>query len=335
MEIIPYLCSVNTPRNSNKLSILYELDGDDNIVVKVRYGERERDAEASWISVSASMDRLLVPMSERITYLRQEYNQAPTENLYTEYLDALTRFSEKLQAFEENQRSTTDTESGVSIQQPLTIAAKKVSLHGHKTMQLREHFTPVAEVSSQVAKVTLDNLVEHQYISPESRSALAQAFGWTTAAGTQGRTQRPSADMVIWQRNVYILRYMILTLLGKEETELDHEVMSCGRLTVLPVGTYGRRPILAPPTASDRHWQVVASWFIDRKGRTINADSLRSTRYPSSPVERANFKEELLSCFAPILLAPPNRKLILPPTPESSLASQRKLVLQGSAAFQD
>ena len=317
------------------LTLEYILGDDDRMVVKVRYGEREREAEASWSSVSAAMDRLMVPVAERITLLQQCYKQAPTQSLFADYLAALTQYNEMLRAFEENQRPAADSELEVSVRPPLTSTAKKASIRSHKTIQLREHFTPVAEVSAQTARAVIDNLVEHQYISADSRSTLAQAFGWSeTRKRADSLPLRPSADMVIWQRNVYILRYMILTLLGKEETTLDRGVMSSGSLTMLPAGVYGHRPVLAPPTANDRHWQLVASYFIDRKGRVINADSLRSTRYPSSPIESANFKEELLSCFAPVFLAPANRKLIQPLNPDSTLASQRKLLLQGSAVLQ-
>jgi len=326
---------VISTRNSNKLSVEYALGEDDRLVVRVRYGDRVREAEASWNSVSAAMDRLMVPVAERITLLRQEYKMAPTEGLFTEYIEALKRFSERLQPLEENQRAAAEQEVSISVRQPLTPTAKKMPLRGHKTMQLREHFTPVAEVSAQTARAVLDNLIDHQYISADSRVTLAQAFGWSeTRRRADAAPQRPSADMIIWQRNVYILRYMILTLLGREETSLDRYVMSNGSLVMLPAGIYGTRPILAPPTAGERHWQIVATWFIDRKGRSINADSLRSTRYPSSPVECSNFKEELLSCFAPLFLAPPNKKLILPPAPPSALAEGRKLVLQSAAVLQ-
>lgn len=326
---------MNTSRNSSKLSLEYILGDDDNLVVKVRYGERVRKAEASWPSVSAAMDRLMVPVVERITLLRQEYKMAPTEDLFSQYIAALARFTERLQPIEENQQQTAETDLGISARVSLIPIAKKASVRGVKNMKLREHFTPVAEVSAQIARVVLDNLIDHQYISADSRSTLALAFGWSeTRKRNDAVPQRPSSDMIIWQRNIYILRYMILTLLGREETVLDHGVMSNGSLAMLPAGVYGTRPILAPPTSGDRHWQHVAAWFIDRKGRLINADSLRSTRYPSSPVECANFKEELLSCFAPILLAPPNRKLILPPSPASSLALDRRKVLQGTAVLQ-
>lgn len=335
MKTFAYLCSVNSTRNSNKLSLEYCLDRDDKLVVKVRYGERVRDAEASWDSVSAAMDRLMVPVAERIALLRQEYKMAPTEGLFTEYIEALTRFRERLQPIEENQRTAAEQEIGVSVRQPLTPTAKKIPLRGMKTMQMREHFTPVAEVSAQTARAVLDNLIDHQYISADSRSTMALAFGWSeTRKRAEGIPQKPSSDMIIWQRNVYILRYMILTLLGREETTLDHMVMSSGSMAMLPAGVYGRKPILAPPTAGERHWQLVSAWFIDRKGRSINADSLRSTRYPSSPVENANFKEEILSCFAPLLLAPPNRKLIQPVSAPTSLAEGRKLVLTTAAVHQ-
>ena len=111
---------MNSARNSNKLSIEYALGEDDRLVVKVRYGGREREAEATWVSVSAAMDRLMVPVAERITLLRQEYKMAPTEGLFTEYIEALKRFSERLQPIEENQRSAAEQEISVSVRQPLT-----------------------------------------------------------------------------------------------------------------------------------------------------------------------------------------------------------------------
>ena len=323
---------MNTSRNIKRLALEYQCGDNDRLVVVIRYGERERRAEATWQSIRAAMDLLLVPVSERISLLKQEYLQAPTEALFSEYIKALGDFTSQLQALEENQQSTAENDVSVSVLPPLTDTAKKPQLRVSKPMTLREHFTPVAEVTSHIVHTVLDNLVEHQYIAADSRAALASALGWSeNRKRADSAPARTSNEMVIWQRNNYILRYMILTLLGKEETVLDRQVMSNGSLVMLQPGIYGRQPILAPPTANDRHWRLVASYFIDRKGRAINADSMRSTRYPSSDIERRAFQEELLSCFAPVFLSPANRRLVVPLEKDSSLASQRKLLLQGAA----
>ena len=126
---------MNTSRNSSKLSLEYILGDDDNLVVKVRYGERVREAEASWPSVSAAMDRLMVPVVERITLLRQEYKMAPTEDLFSQYIAALARFTERLQPIEENQQQTAESDLGVSARTPLIPAAKKAPLRGVKNMK--------------------------------------------------------------------------------------------------------------------------------------------------------------------------------------------------------
>lgn len=321
MNYFSYFCSVEKIRNTNALTLSYSLSENEKTLVEVRYEGHIRKAEASWQSISAAMDTLMVPVPERITLLRSEVSKAPTVKLYNDYFEALKDLSDKQQAYEEYLQSTPPRAFSGSGRITLTANAKKASLRNDKIIKMREHFTPKVELSGQDIRLVLDNLVAQQYIAADSRTAFAVAMGWSDV-------RSGSNEMVIWQRNNYILRYMILTLLGKEETVIERPVMSPGSLVMLKPGIYGRRPILTPPTLNDRHWRLVASYFIDRKGRTINADSMRSTRYPVDPIENTNFKEELLSCFAPIFLSPAGRKLVEPITQDEALVRGRQLILQ-------
>lgn len=321
MNYFSYFCSVEKRQNTNALSLSYSLNEEEKTRVEVRYEGHTREAEASWQSICSAMDTLMVPIPERITLLRSEVSKAPTVQLYNQLFDALKELSDKQKEYEEYLQSTPSRPLSVSGKSTLTTTAKKAGTHSDKIIKLREHFTPKVELSGQVVRVVLDNLVAQQYIAADSRTAFAVAMGWSDV-------RSGSNEMVIWQRNNYILRYMILTLLGKEETLIERSVMSPGSLVMLNPGIYGRKPVLTPPTLNDRHWQLVSSYFIDRKGRSINADSMRATRYPTNPVENINFKEELLSCFAPIYLSPAGRRLIDPIPQEESLGIQRQLLRQ-------
>ena len=319
-------------RHSNQLRLEYSLVNGERIVVKVYSGDNVREADSSWASIEAALDSLLVPVIERIGLLKEEISKAPTVKLFGEYLTALKELVEKQKEYAEYLQTTAENEISISSQRPLSKSAKKRGGNAGgeavlgvsrptKIIQLREHFTPKVEVSMQAVKIVLDNLVERQYITAESRNAFALAMGWSDARAGAG-------EMVIWLRNVYVLRYMMQTLLGKEETELERPVMSSGSLVMLPAGIYGRKPLISTPTLNDRHWKIVSTYFMDNKGRTINADSLRSTRYPADPIETANFKEELLSCFAPIFLSPAGRKTVFPLNEDQKIQSSRGIVVQ-------
>lgn len=301
-------------RTNNQLQLRYSRNERGELLVTVCYGGEERAAQASWESIREAMDYLMVRICDRITLLQTEGPNAPTEQLYNEFLTGLERLTASGRRFQQmccdgsiSQQLPSDSQQSLNGKTPPTENSRTAAMRPLPTAEMgRTHFSPCVEISSDVTNAIISSMIQHQLISPSSQSAMMAVLGWSEA-------RRNKPEQVVWLGKNYMLRFLILFLLGEEDVVVTQPVRGMHNLYVLREGIYGRTPIVQRPILDkERRWQIVAANFVDSHGRAVNAASLRSTRYPENEGACRRFQQEILSCFAPLFSTSTGRSLILP-----------------------
>lgn len=301
-------------RTNNQLHLRYSRDERGALVVNVCYGGKERAADPSWDSISGAMDYLMVRICDRVELLQTEGPNAPTEQLYNEFLSGLERLTASGRRFQQmcadsgtSQQPTAESQQSVSGKTaPTPVAVSQHPPTRPAAEMGHTHFSPCIEISSDVTNAIVSSMIQRQLISPASQSAMMAVLGWSEA-------RRNKPEQVVWLGKNYMLRFLILFLLGEEDVTLLQPVRGVHNLFVLREGIYGRAPIVHRPVLDkDRRWQIVAANFVDSHGRPMNASSLRSTRYPDDRSACLRFQQEVLSCFASLFATATGRSLIHP-----------------------
>lgn len=301
-------------RTNNQLHLRYSRDEQGKLVVNVCYGGEVRAAAATWESISEAMDYLMVRICDRVELLQTEGPNAPTEQLYNEFLTGLERLTASGRRFQQMCASSGNSQQPAAESQQ-SVSGKTASTEILRTPQPRTkqaaeigqvHFSPCVEIGPDVTKSIVSSMIQRQLISAASQSAMMTVLGWSEA-------RRNKPEQVVWLGKNYMLRFLILFLLGEEEVVIHQPVRGVHNLYVLREGIYGRCPIVQRPVLDkDRRWQIVAANFVDSHGRSMNASSLRSTRYPEDKSACLRFQLEVLSCFASLFATTSGRSLVLP-----------------------
>lgn len=301
-------------RTNKQLHLQYTRDERGALVVNVCYGGEERAADATWDSISGAMDYLMVRICDRIEMLQTEGPNAPTEQLYNEFLTGLERLTASGRRFRQmcadsgsSQQSAAESQQSVNGKTAPTETLRPPQPRARQASEIGQtHFSPCIEIGSDVTKSIVSSMIQQQLISTSSHSAMMAVLGWSEA-----RHNKP--EQVVWLGKNYMLRFLILFLLGEENVVIRQPLRSIHNLYVLREGIYGRSPIVQRPVLDkDRRWQIVAANFIDSHGRPMNASSLRSTRYPDDENACLRFQQEVLSCFAALFATPTGHNLIHP-----------------------
>lgn len=311
-------------RTNNHLNMRYSRNERGELVVHVCYNGQERAAEPCWESIRDAMDYLMVRICDRMELLQTEGANAPTEQLYNEFLIGLERLSASSRRFQQMcaasdsaQQPPQESQQPLSGIMPPSKPSRAATAPAQPSSEMgRTHFSPCIEISPDITNAITASMIQHQLISPASQSAMMAVLGWS-----EPRRNKP--EQVVWLGKNYMLRFLVLFLLGEEKVSVIQPVRGSHNLYVLTEGVYGSQPIVQRPVLDkERRWQIVASNFIDSHGRAMNASSLRSTRYPEDKSACLRFQQEVLSCFAPLFATPTGRRLILP-LPDSSVAPSR------------
>lgn len=311
-------------RTNSHLNLRYSRNERGALVVTVCYNGQERAAEANWDSIREAMDYLMVRICDRIELLQTEGPNAPTEQLYNEFLIGLERLTASGRRFQQmctengsSQQQTQDSQQPLSGKTPSSEIGRATVARTQSSAEMgRTHFSPCIEISPDVTSAVIASMIQRQFISPASQSAMMTVLGWSEA-------RRNKPEQVVWLGKNYMLRFLVLFLLGEEKVSVSQPVRGIHNLYVLQAGVYGCKPIVQRPVLDkERRWQIVAANFVDSHGRAMNASSLRSTRYPEDESACLRFQQEVLSCFAPLFATPTGRSLILP-LPDGAVVPSR------------